>query len=79
MQTENNNKKQKNNNKKYAFSHSSCDVIQVDNFGWNSNGTWNGLMGLFQQKKIQMLFHGTIMREDRLAQVEFTAEIVVIE
>lgn len=53
--------------------------MQVDNYGWNINGTFNGVMGLFQQKKIQMLSHATIMREDRLAAVEFTAEVFVIE
>lgn len=58
----------------------SCgNIIQSDNYGWNNNGTWNGLMGFFQQKRIQMLYHATIMREDRWAQVEFTAEVFVIE
>lgn len=57
----------------------SCDIVQVDNYGWNINGTFNGVMGLFQQKRIQMLSHATIMREDRLAAVEFTAEVFVIE
>lgn len=53
--------------------------MQTDNYGWNTNGTFNGLMGMFQQGKIKMLTHGTIMRGDRLVAVEFTAEIVVIE
>lgn len=57
----------------------SCGILQVDSYGWNMNGTFNGVMGLFQQKKIQMLSHGTILREDRLAHVEFTAEVFVIE
>lgn len=57
----------------------SCAVIQVDSYGWNFNGTWDGAMGLFQQKKVQMLFHATIMRVDRLEQVEFTAEVFVVE
>lgn len=62
------------------FSHFSCDnIMQTDNYGWNTNGTFNGLMGLFQKKKIQMLIHGTIMREDRLVAVEFTAEIFAFE
>lgn len=58
---------------------SSCDIMQVDNYGWNMNGTFNGVMGLFQQKKIQILSHATIMREDRLKHVEFTGEVFVIE
>lgn len=57
----------------------SCDIHQVDNYGWNMNGTFNGVMGLFQQKKIQMLSHATIMREDRLRAVEFTGEVFVVE
>lgn len=64
---------------KYTFFRFSCDIVQVDNYGWNINGTFNGVMGLFQQKRIQMLSHATIMREDRLAAVEFTAEVFVIE
>lgn len=36
-------------------------------------------VGLFQQKKIQMLSHATIMREDRFKYVEFTGEVFVIE
>lgn len=51
----------------------------MDSYGWNMNGTFNGVMGLFQQKKIQMLSHATIMREDRLKYVEFTGEVFVIE
>lgn len=43
------------------------------------NGTFNGVMGLFQKKKIQILSHATIMREDRLRCVEFTGEVFVIE
>lgn len=56
----------------------SCAVIQVDNYGWLRNGTFDGAMGLFQKKKIQALNHGTIMRIDRLAYIEFTAEIFVM-
>lgn len=57
----------------------SCDIWQVDNFGWKVNGSFNGVMGLFQRKKIEMLMHGTIMLVDRFEAVEFTAEIFVIE
>lgn len=52
-----------------------CDTIQSDNYGWNTNGTFNGMMGLFQQKKVQMLSHGTIMRPDRMQYVEFTGNL----
>lgn len=58
----------------------SCAVIQVDSYGWKHwNGTWDGALGLFQRKKVQMLFHATIMRVDRLEQLEFTAEVFVVE
>lgn len=55
--------------------------MQVDSYGWKhmEHGNWDGAMGLFQQKKVQMLFHATIMRIDRLEQVEFTAEVFVVE
>lgn len=57
-----------------------CDIAQVDNFGWrDENGSFNGVMGLFQRKKIQMLSHASIMREDRLKYVEFTGEVFVVE
>lgn len=52
-----------------------CNTIQRDNYGWETNGSFNGMMGLFQQKKVQMLAHGTIMRIDRLKYVEFTGNL----
>lgn len=57
----------------------SCDIWQVDNFGWKVNGSFNGVMGLFQRKKIDMLMHATLMLVNRLEAVEFTAEVFVIE
>lgn len=56
-----------------------CDMRQVDNYGWNINGTFNGMMGLFQQKQIEILAHAAMMREDRLKYVEFTAEVFFVE
>lgn len=56
-----------------------CDMLQVDNYGWNINGTFNGMMGLFQKKKIGILAHAAMMRVDRLKYVEFTAEVFVVE
>lgn len=52
-----------------------CNTIQRDNYGWETNGTFSGMMGLFQQKKVQMLAHGTIMRIDRMKHVEFTGNL----
>lgn len=55
-----------------------CAVKQTDSYGWLKNGTFDGAMGLFQQKKINALSHGTNMRVDRLLYVEFTGEIFAI-
>lgn len=55
-----------------------CEVMQTDSYGWLKNGTFDGVMGLFQKKKIDVLSHGTNMRVDRLAYIEFTAEIFEI-
>lgn len=52
-----------------------CNMIQLDNYGWEENGSFNGMMGLFQSKKVQMLAHGTIMRIDRMKHVEFTGDL----
>lgn len=52
-----------------------CNIIQRDNYGWETNGTFNGMMGLFQRREVQMLAHGTIMRSDRLKHVEFTGNL----
>lgn len=65
----------------YLFSFlSSCDIVQSDSFGWPVNNTpynseFNGIMGLFERKKIQSLAHGTIMLTERLKFVEWTGEI----
>lgn len=53
----------------------SCDLIQVDNYGWLHNGTWNGAIGLFASKRIKALAYGTIMLAERLMVSEFTGEI----
>lgn len=66
-------------NEEKTFVIFSCDIVQIDSYGWNTNGTFNGAMGLFQKRKIQMLAHATKLRPDRLIAVEFTAEVVVIE
>lgn len=53
----------------------SCDMIQMDNYGWETNGSFNGMIGMFQKKKVQVLAHGTIMRVDRMKHVEFTGDL----
>lgn len=52
-----------------------CNIVQVDSYGWKINGSWNGAMGLYVQKRIQTLAHGTNMRADRLEHIEFTADL----
>lgn len=52
-----------------------CNIVQVDSYGWKINGTWNGAIKLFKDKRIEALSHGTNMRIDRLEHVEFTAEM----
>lgn len=52
---------------------------QVDKFGWKVNGSFTGVMSLFQHNQIEMLAHATVMAGERLSFVEFTAEIFPIE
>lgn len=47
----------------------------MDNYGWDTNGTFSGMIGMFQKKKMQVLAHGTIMRVDRMKHVEFTGDL----
>lgn len=62
----------------YESLNMSCNVIQVDNYGWLRNGSFDGVMGLFQRHKIDVLAHGTIMRTDRMPFVDFTGEIFAV-
>lgn len=48
---------------------------QTDNYGWPKNGTFDGAIGLFQKKKIQMMIHGINMRVERLEVAEFAGDI----
>lgn len=56
----------------------SCKVVQVDSYGWLRNGSFDGVMGLFQRRQIDVLAHGTIVRMDRMPFVDFTGEIFVV-
>lgn len=56
----------------------SCQMYQTDSYGWPRNGTmglFDGAIGLFQKKKIQMTSHGVNMRAERLKYVEFAGDI----
>lgn len=50
-------------------------MLQVDNYGWLTNRTFNGLIGLFQKKKIEMSSHGMNMRIERLMYSEFAGTL----
>lgn len=50
-------------------------MFQVDSYGWPNNGTFDGAVGLFQRKKIQMITHGINMRIERLKYCEFAGDI----
>lgn len=53
--------------------------MQVDSYGWLVNNTWDGVMALYAEHKVDLLLHGTSMRIDRLQYVEFTTDLVTIE
>lgn len=61
------------------FSKFRCDVLQTDSYGWLINNTWDGAMDWFVKKKVDLLYHGTSMRTDRLVHVEFTTDICQVE
>lgn len=48
---------------------------QADSYGWPRNGSFDGVVGLFQKNKIQMTIHGVNMRAERLQYVEFAGDI----
>lgn len=53
-------------------------MVQTDSYGWPRNGSFgifDGAVGLFQKKKIQMTTHGVNMRPERLKFVEFAGDI----
>lgn len=46
-----------------------------DSYGWIVNGSFNGIMGQFQKKKIRMASHAINMRAERLNFSDFTASV----
>lgn len=53
-------------------------MVQTDSYGWPRNGSFgifDGAVGLFQKKKIQMTSHGINMRPERLKFAEFAGDI----
>lgn len=60
----------------------SCNVLQTNSYGWPQNITsdasdtnYDGMVGLFQQKKIQMGFNGINMRPELLTFFEFAGDL----
>lgn len=51
------------------------NLRQLDNFGWvNSEGTFDGLMGLFQNNKTELGAIGVFMRDDRLPVIDYIGD-----
>lgn len=50
-------------------------MVQVDNYGWLRNDTFNGAVGLFQQGRIKATAYATIMLPERLLVTEFTGNV----
>lgn len=48
------------------------DITQVDIGGWKTNGTFNGLIGLFQNRTIELAASGILMRSERIEVIDFT-------
>lgn len=53
----------------------SCDIIQVDSYGWLRNGTFNGAIGLFQTGHIKATAFASVMFPERLPVTEFTGNV----
>lgn len=53
--------------------------MQVDSYGWLVNKTWDGVMALYAQNKVDLLLHGTSIRADRMEFVEFTTDLMPVE
>ncbi|KAG8267878.1 hypothetical protein J6590_040661 [Homalodisca vitripennis] len=52
----------------------SLELWVVDDYGWEVNGSFTGLMGQLQRREIDFAATGFFMRSDRTRVVEFTAE-----
>ena len=56
----------------------SLEIIIVNDYGWEKNGSFDGLMGQLQRREVIMAATGFFMREERFRVVEFTAETYTI-
>ncbi|XP_054261628.1 glutamate receptor ionotropic, kainate glr-3-like [Macrosteles quadrilineatus] len=50
------------------------ELWAVDDYGWETNGSFTGLMGQLQRRDIDFAATGFFMRADRIRVVDFTAE-----
>ncbi|XP_062557222.1 uncharacterized protein LOC134222094 [Armigeres subalbatus] len=55
------------------------NMIQVDQGGWKTNGTFNGLMGLFQNRTVELAGMGNLMRSERMEVVDFTIVTLLLK
>ncbi|KAM3959593.1 ionotropic receptor 75a-like [Aphomia sociella] len=58
--------------------HFRYNMIQVDLYGEQRNGTFNGLVGLLQRNKIDIGISSMFIRDDRLPIVHFCSEMILI-
>lgn len=56
-----------------------CNIYQVDGYGYLVNNIWDGGMALHAQNNTDLLLHGTSMRADRMAVIEYTTGILRVE
>lgn len=61
------------------FENCRCSIIQSDSYGYFLNNTWNGVMALYEQNKVDLMLSGFAMRADRMRVIEFTTTLSPIE
>ena len=52
----------------------SLNMLQVDNYGWSHNGTFDGLIGRLQRRETEFGCNGILMRNDRIPVIEWSVE-----
>jgi hypothetical protein len=48
-------------------------AYQLDNYGWLTNGTFNGMMGYLQREEIEFPAAGIFVRQDRFGVTSYAA------
>jgi hypothetical protein len=49
-------------------------TYQLDNYGWLTNATFDGLMGYMQREEVEFPSTGIFVRKDRLAVTSYAAD-----